>query len=64
VDHTLRLIQHNWVVFVYNLNVVILVLIIGELSIGAIFAYHLYYNFILVITLHYHFIPALAEYQP
>jgi hypothetical protein len=23
-----------------------------------------YYNFILVITLHYHFIPALAEYQP
>jgi hypothetical protein len=23
-----------------------------------------YYNFILVITLHYHFIPPLAEYQP
>jgi hypothetical protein len=22
-----------------------------------------YYTFILVITLHYHFIPALAEYQ-
>jgi hypothetical protein len=23
-----------------------------------------YYSFILIITLHYHFIPALAEYQP
>jgi hypothetical protein len=23
-----------------------------------------YYSFILVITMHYHFIPALAEYQP
>jgi hypothetical protein len=29
VDHTLRLIQHNWVVLAYNFNVVILVLIIG-----------------------------------
>jgi hypothetical protein len=27
-------------------------------------AYPFYYSFILVITLHYHFIPALAEYQP
>jgi hypothetical protein len=35
VDHTLRLIQHNWVVLAFNFNVVILVLIIGELSIGA-----------------------------
>jgi hypothetical protein len=35
VDHTLRLIQHNWVVLAYNFNVVILVLIIGESSIGA-----------------------------
>jgi hypothetical protein len=36
VDHTLRmLIQHSWVVFAYNFNVVILVLIIGESSIGA-----------------------------
>jgi hypothetical protein len=35
VDHTLRLIQHNWVVSAYTFNVVILVLIIGELSIGA-----------------------------
>jgi hypothetical protein len=35
VDHTLRLIQHNWVVLAYNFNVVILVLIIGELGIGA-----------------------------
>jgi hypothetical protein len=34
VDHTLRLIQHNWVVLAYNFNVVILVLIIGEKSSG------------------------------
>jgi hypothetical protein len=27
-------------------------------------AYPFYYSFILVVTLHYHFIPALAEYQP
>jgi hypothetical protein len=40
VDHTLWLIQHNWVVLAYNSNVVILVLIIGESSISAIFAYH------------------------
>jgi hypothetical protein len=40
MDHTLRLIPHNWVVFAYNLNVVILVLIIGESSIGAISSYH------------------------
>jgi hypothetical protein len=35
MDHTLRLIQHNWVVLAYNFNVVILVLIIGESCIGA-----------------------------
>jgi hypothetical protein len=35
VDRTLRLIQHNWVVLAYNFNVVILMLINGELSIGA-----------------------------
>jgi hypothetical protein len=35
VEHTLRLLQHNWVVFAYNFNVVILVLIIRELCIGA-----------------------------
>jgi hypothetical protein len=35
VDHTLRLIQHNWVVLAYIFNVVILVLIIGESCIGA-----------------------------
>jgi hypothetical protein len=33
VDHTLRLIQHKWVVLAYNFNVVILVLINRELSI-------------------------------
>jgi hypothetical protein len=47
VDHTLRLIQHNWVVLAYNFNVVILVLINGELSIGSFFAYH----FISVLSL-------------
>jgi hypothetical protein len=50
VDHTLRLIQHNWIVLAYNLNVIILVLIIRESSIGAIFAYH----FILVLSLLLH----------
>jgi hypothetical protein len=39
VDHTLRLIQHNWVVLAYNFNVVILVLIRGESSIRAISAF-------------------------
>jgi hypothetical protein len=47
VDHTLRLIQHNWVGLAYNFNVVILVLINGELNIGAISAYH----FITVLSL-------------
>jgi hypothetical protein len=64
VEHTLGLIQHNWVVLAYNLNVEILVLIIGDSSIGAFSAYHFYYSFILSITLHYHFIHALVEYQP
>jgi hypothetical protein len=35
VDHTLILIQTNWVALTYNFNVVILVLIIGEPCIGA-----------------------------
>jgi hypothetical protein len=35
LDHTLGIIQHNWVVLAYNFNVVILVLIIGESCIGA-----------------------------
>jgi hypothetical protein len=47
MDHTLRLIQHNWVVLAYKFNVVILVLIIIELCIGAISAYH----FISVLSL-------------
>jgi hypothetical protein len=64
MDHTLRLIQNNCVALAYNLNIEILVLIIGESSIGAFSAYHFYYSFILVITLHYHFIPALPGYQP
>jgi hypothetical protein len=47
VYHILRLIQHNWVVLVYNFNIVILVLIIGESSISAISAYH----FITILSL-------------
>jgi hypothetical protein len=48
VDHTLRLIQHNWVVLAYNFNVVILMLIIGELSIAVfmltiLFLFYPYY---------------------
>jgi hypothetical protein len=35
LDHTLGLVQHIWVALTYNFNVVILVLIIGESSIGA-----------------------------
>jgi hypothetical protein len=35
VDHTLRLIEHKWVVLAYNFNVVILMLINDDLSIGA-----------------------------
>jgi hypothetical protein len=30
VDHTSRLVQHNWIVLAYIFNVVILVLINGE----------------------------------
>jgi hypothetical protein len=45
VDHTLRLIQHNWVVLAYNFNVVILVLIIGESCICA---------FLLIILLQFY----------
>jgi hypothetical protein len=61
VDHTLRLIQYNWVASAYNFNLVILVLIIG-VTYRSISSF--YYSFILGITLHYHFIPTLAEYQP
>jgi hypothetical protein len=46
-DHTLRLIQHNWIVLDYNFNIVIFVLIIGESSISAISTYH----FITVLSL-------------
>jgi hypothetical protein len=34
VDHTLRLIEYNWVVLAYNFNLVVLVLTIGGSSIG------------------------------
>jgi hypothetical protein len=39
VDHTLRLIQYNWVVLAYNFNVVIWVLIIREVGYRCISAY-------------------------
>jgi hypothetical protein len=47
VDHSLRLIQHNWVVLAYNFNVVIWVLIIGEVRYRYIFTY----PFITVLSL-------------
>jgi hypothetical protein len=47
VYHTLILVQYNWVVLAYNFNLVILVVIIRESSIGA---------FLLTI-------PVLVEYQ-
>jgi hypothetical protein len=47
VDHTLRLIQHNWVVLAYNFNVVILVLIMEESCIGAF----LHILFIIMLSL-------------
>jgi hypothetical protein len=47
VDHTLGLIQHNWVVLVYNFNVVIWVLIIEEVMYRCISAY----PFITVLSL-------------
>jgi hypothetical protein len=47
VDHTLRLIQYNWIVLAYNFNVVILVLIIEESCIGAFLLIH----FITVLSL-------------
>jgi hypothetical protein len=47
VDHTLWLIQHNWVVLAYNFNVVIWVLIIGEVMYRCISAY----PFIVVLSL-------------
>jgi hypothetical protein len=48
VDHTLRLIQHNWVVLAYNFNVVIWVLIIGEVMYRYISAY----PFITILSLY------------
>jgi hypothetical protein len=47
VDHTLRLIQHKWIVLAYNFNIVILMLINEESSISAISSY----PFITVLSL-------------
>jgi hypothetical protein len=56
VDHTLRLIQHNWVVWAYNFNVVILVLIIEESGICA-------FLFILLLQLYPCYYLALSFYS-
>jgi hypothetical protein len=55
VDRTLRLIQHKWVVLAYHFNIVILVPIIRESSIGA---------FLLTILLQFYpcYYPALSFY--
>jgi hypothetical protein len=47
VDHTLRLIQHNWVVLAYNLNVVIFGANNWRVKYRCISSYH----FILVLSL-------------
>jgi hypothetical protein len=55
VDHTSRLIQHNWVVLAYNFNVVISVLIIEESCIGAflpIFLLQFYPCYYLALSLY------------
>jgi hypothetical protein len=65
MDHTLRLIQYNWIVLAYNFNIVILMLIIGESKYRCISAYH--FTIILSLLLPciiYRFIPTLAEYKP
>jgi hypothetical protein len=64
LDHTLRLlIQLNWVVLAYNFNFREYMLMNHESSIGVFLLTGLYLIY-LVITLAYHIIPTLAEYQP
>jgi hypothetical protein len=65
MDRTLRLIQHNWVVLAYNFNVVILVLIIGESSIGAflltiLLQFYLYYYLALLFYPYTYWVPTIS----
>jgi hypothetical protein len=63
LDHTLRLIQPNWVVIAYNFNFRDYVLINHESSICAILLMALlHFNVLLYFA--YHLFPALAKYQP
>jgi hypothetical protein len=57
------LIQLNWIVLAYNFNFREYVLMKHESSIGAFLLTTIYLIY-LVITLVYHIILALAEYQP
>jgi hypothetical protein len=57
------LIQLNWVFIAYNFNFREQVLMNHESSIGAFLLTALYFIYH-VITLAYHIIPALIEYQP
>jgi hypothetical protein len=63
VDHTLRLNQLNWVVLAYNCNIEF-----GpknlESKCRCNSSYHFTTTLLCYYTLHYHFIPAVAEYQP
>jgi hypothetical protein len=64
LDHTLRmLIQFNWVVLTYNFNMVDMMLIINESSLGAFLLIALYLIY-LVITFAYQLFPVFVEYQP
>jgi hypothetical protein len=57
------LIQLNWVVLTYNFNMVEMMLIINESSLGAFLLIALYIIY-LVITFAYQLFPVLVEYQP
>jgi hypothetical protein len=63
LEHTLRLIQLNWVVLAYNFNFREYVLLNHESSIGDILLTALYLIYLL-LPFAYHLFPALAEYQP
>jgi hypothetical protein len=65
MNHTLRLNQYNWVVLAYNFNVVILMLTIGELSIGAflltiLFQFYPFYYLILSFYSYTCWVPTIS----
>jgi hypothetical protein len=63
LDHTLRLVQVNWIVLVYNFKFRELVLINHESSIVVVLLTALL-HFTLLLSFAYHLFPTLAEYQP